>query len=416
MVKVSKKNAKTDKKEDTEKDIIEQEIEDRVSEMESDEVPDFLRPIADPKTISWLDTGSTPMNLACSQLGINGGIPRGRITNPVGDGSAGKTIFALEICARAFYKLKKSIHFPKTKKMEIVYNNNEAVMDFDIDMMFGNKNAKNDSEDFVKSCIWQGLPTIEKIAHDFFNRVQTLKEDTGLIYVIDSWDAVKSDTEMKSFEAEAKADGPNKKPSKKKESDQDEKKKGSFHLDKAAYASKTFFKQVCELMNGRDVTLIILSQTRVKIGTTFKEVYRTGEGSLNFYTHLVPWLSVYDKLDKTVDGQKFLRAIQTRAKIKRSKVSKAFREADTIITMDYGVDNIGSCINYLIGYKESYPVETVAKELRIKRSLLSEKTVTRIRLTQIIEDNDLEDHLSRVVEDVWLTREEKVNEPRKSKF
>jgi hypothetical protein len=136
-----------------------------------------------------------------------------------------------------------------------------------------------------------------------------------------------------------------------------------------------------------------------------------------------------DKIEKTVDGQKFLRAIETTAKIKRSKVSKPQRYASTIITMDYGVDNIGSCLLYLLDYKESYLIKDVVSILGIEEGLISNpkdkkedfeedsgKKITRIRLTRIIEDNGLEMDLSKKVEEVWLSREAKVEEPRKRKF
>jgi RecA/RadA recombinase len=56
--------------------------------------------------VEFLTTGSTLLNLALSGKGKNGGIPRGRIINIVGDGSSGKTLTALEILANAFYRMK----------------------------------------------------------------------------------------------------------------------------------------------------------------------------------------------------------------------------------------------------------------------------------------------------------------------
>jgi len=53
--------------------------------------------------VEFLTTGSTLLNLALSQKGINGGVARGRIVNIVGDGSSGKTLLVLEILAHAFY-------------------------------------------------------------------------------------------------------------------------------------------------------------------------------------------------------------------------------------------------------------------------------------------------------------------------
>jgi RecA/RadA recombinase len=58
--------------------------------------------------VEFLTTGSTLLNLALSGKGKEGGIPRGRIINIVGDGSSGKTLTALEILANAFYRMKEN--------------------------------------------------------------------------------------------------------------------------------------------------------------------------------------------------------------------------------------------------------------------------------------------------------------------
>ena len=42
------------------------------------------------ETVDFLHSGGTLFNLAASQRAANGGIPRGRVTNLVGDGSSGE--------------------------------------------------------------------------------------------------------------------------------------------------------------------------------------------------------------------------------------------------------------------------------------------------------------------------------------
>lgn len=343
--------------------------------------------------LSWFSTGSIPMNLACSQKGINGGIPRGRITNPVGDGSSGKTIFALEICANAYYSKPKSKTFPDTKKIIIHYNNPEEVMDFDIEQMYGNK--------FVNDTIWKNIPTVEETGYDIARTLKKKKKDEGIIYVVDSWDALKSEKSFEEFD---------------KIVDEKTVKKGSYDLEKQKFGTRDFFPNICSMMSDVDFTLIIISQVRDKIGSVFPEKTRSGGKALDFYTHLVPWLAQLKKLTKTVDGQEFTRGVVTRAKIKRSKVAKPYREADTVITFDYGIDNIGSCLNYLIGYKDSYDSEKISEIIGIDPTLMPPKKINRSDLTKLIEENNLETKLSKVTEKTWLLREEKLNEVRKPKF
>lgn len=375
---------------DTEETISE-EIEKEIDDIEIQEIKPEI--IESPSQLSWFTTGSIPLNLACSQLGKNGGIPRGRITNFVGDGSSGKTIFALEVCANAFYSNPHSNHYPDTKKIIIHYNNPEEVMDFNVDLMYGEK--------FNQSVVWKDIPTVEETGYDIAKVLKNKKKDEGIIYVVDSWDALKSEKLYEEFDkiVDGKAS-----------------KKGSYDLDKQKFGTREFFPNICKLMSDIDFTLIIISQTRDKIGGLFPEKTRSGGSALNFYTHNVVWLSESDKLEKTVDGQKLVRGIKTKAKIKRSKVSKPYREAETVITFDYGVDNIGSCLNYLVGYAESYSADLISEKLNINRDILPDKKINRSQLTKLIESESLEETVYDSVERIWKMREEALHEPRKSKF
>lgn len=355
--------------------------------------------------LDFLTTGSIPMNLACSQKGLDGGIPRGRITNIVGDGSSGKTLKTLEICANANANPKSKV-FPKTKKITIHYNNPEEVMDFDLNLMYG--------DEFVEDVVWKHIETVEATGYDIAKTLKSMKKDEGVVYVVDSWDALKSEKGFEEFN---------------KIVDGKAVKKGSYNLEKQKYGTQEFFPNICKLMSGVDFTLIIISQTRDKIGSTFPEKTRSGGQALNFYTHLVVWLSDSGKLKKTVEDQDFVRGIISKCKVKRSKVSKAFREAETTITFDYGVDNIKSCFNYLIGSpnRGKYSTEKVIDKIGIDKKLIPKKKnkegktemasdITESKLMSLIEENDLEDFLSNKTEEVWMRREEKLYEDRKPKF
>ena len=97
-------------------------------------------------------------------------------------------------------------------------------------------------------------------------------------------------------------------------------------------------------------------------------------------------------------------------------MSKPYREAETVITFDYGVDNIGSCLNYLVGYAESYSADLISEKLNINRDILPDKKINRSQLTKLIESEALEESVYDSVEKVWKMREEALHEPRKSKF
>jgi len=342
-------------------------------------------PIKDDERVEFLSSGSTMFNIAASGKGKNGGWARGRIVNPVGDGSSGKTLLALELCANAFYNIKKKISkiFPLVKNLKIKYLNRERVMDFPIDKMYG--------EEFVKNIEWiYDISTVEEFGRDFGKVCLEHKEGDCVIYVVDSWDSLNSEVSQQRFE-EAAIKG------KAKET-------GSYNTDKAAYASKEFFNNACDLMTGKDITLVIISQTRSKIGVTFGEKhYRSGGDALNFYTHQVPWLAEVEKLKKTFRGEERVYGIRMKAKFKRNKVAKPFRDAETVILFDYGIDDLGSMINWYYGPE-------------VKKINFDGEDFNRADFIKYIEDNDLEDIIIDMVEKEWNEIESAIAPDRKSRF
>ncbi len=288
-------------------------------------------------TVEFLHTGSHLLNLAVSGKANNGGWARGRIINIVGDGSTGKTLLALEACADAIHYLKDKTSqlFPKIKNLNIVYNNKEGFMDFDLEEMYG--------KEFTKSIEWIHSETCESFGRDFQRRVIDLKKGTCLIYVMDSLDALDSEASVKRINKSVKAD---------------QEEEGTYGVEKAKYFSKSFFSRLCSIMKGKDVTLFLISQTRQKInpGLFEEKTYRTGGSAMNFYTHLVCWLGVVKKLSKEVRGKKIPYGVRVRANIKRSKVGKAFGKVDFDIVFNYGIDNIGSITSHMKFDKKLIPM------------------------------------------------------------
>jgi len=341
--------------------------------------------------VDFINTGSTMLNLAASQKAIDGGWARGRIDNIVGDGSSGKTLLALETAAHCFYNMlgNKSHNFPQVKKVSIIYNNVEGVMDFPVDMMYGNK--------FNDGVEWIRTGTIQEFGRDFFKRVKTVGDGHFMLYIIDSWDALDSEEELKAFMETV-------------EKDKDP--EGSYDLGKQKYGSKRFFKTLCSKIEGdngqvkKDCTLIIVSQTRQKIGVTFGEKkYRAGGDALNFYTHQVCWLAETSKVPKTKEGIKLITGINVKARFKRNKTAKPFREAEFPIVFDYGVDDIASMIHYLYGPKDKIINDLFEKNFKHYATAI-----------EYIDSNGLNGELIKLVEEKWNRIEDGVKSNRVKRF
>jgi len=269
------------------------------------------------------------VNLALSGR-KEGAWPRARVSNIVGDGSSGKTLLALELIfwfLKMIYSINSKI-FGKVKKAKVVYNNGEGVMDFPLSRMYG--------PNFEKMVDWKRSPTIESAGRDYLDEARKLKKGECLLYIIDSWDSFRSIHDAKI----------------QKEKDEDVIK--GYNLKKQQFAWK-FFADACDLIdkNAVDATLIIISQTKSKIGVTFgKKQYRSGGDALNFYTHLVPWVRRVKKLVKTRMNEAKVFGFLSEINVDRSKVGLAFRTAEFRIINNHGIDDIGSMGMYLLKHKK----------------------------------------------------------------
>lgn len=321
-------------------------------------------------SVEFLNSGSTTLNLALSGKGPSGGWARGRVFNIVGDGSSGKTLLALEVAFWCFKNIKevKSRIFPKVKKVIIVYNNCEGVMDFPIEKMYGKK--------FYEAVKWECTKTIEEMGRDYIRRLRQLEKGEFLLYIIDSWDSIGSKAGQERMEQSV---------------DKDEEIKGSYNLEKQKYASNDFFPYISGKMesNSVDASLCIISQVRVKIGATWgKKTYRAGGKALDFYTHQVAWIREVEKMRKTKKKQKRVYGIQSEVKVERSKVAKPFREARFNILYDYGLDDITSMVDFLFGNRKTIQYDNYTFK-------------TKAKFIKYIEENNLETRLALETEEAW---------------
>ncbi len=241
-------------------------------------------------------------------LMLGGGWCKNRIINIVGDKSTGKTLLCIEAAANFSRK------YPDGK---IIYRDCEAAFDENYAAALG---MPIDRVDFGTRD--EQLETVEDLFEELDELIKTSEVPT--IYFLDSLDALSDRVEM------------------------------SNDIDKATYGgskpkqlSKTF-RMLVRKLSKSNVTLVIVSQVRDKIGAMFgKKWSRSGGRALDFYCSQVVYLAHIGLISKTVSGIKRPVGVKVKAKSEKNKVGLPFREAEFEITFGYGIDDTLACLLWL---------------------------------------------------------------------
>lgn len=257
---------------------------------------------SNPKTnIQFIKSGSKVLDLA-----LGGGWAENRIANIVGDKSTGKTLLCIEACANFAAKYPKG---------NIRYRESEAAFDKGYAHALG---MPVDRIDFGEG----KMETVEDLFEDL-TRIITKARQKELV-VVDSLDALSDRSEM--------------------EREIDE---GSYGANKAKKMSE-LFRRLTQKMSDKDVTLLIVSQVRDKIGVTFGAKHtRTGGRALDFYASQVLMLAHLSRIVRVSKGLKRATGVRVLGKLDKNKVSLPFREAEFSINFGYGVNDVQSCIDFL---------------------------------------------------------------------
>lgn len=331
-----------------------------------------------------LSSGSTLLNCACSDTPW-GAFRKGTMVTITGTSQGGKTMEALTTIAEAVASTK----FDEYSKH---YDDVEEALEIDVNYMFGTKVAE----------------AIQKPPLGYSNTIQQFKANvltlakTGkpFIYVLDSADALTSDEElekeMRKALAMAKSDEAAKKIA------------GSYGMEKAKIAGQILRMIKSELAK-TDSILIALQQLRQNTdrATPFSPKYITvGGEAWYFYSTHQCWLTKAENIkDKNLRIGSYVNVA-----VKKNKLTGKYREITFPIYNDYGIDDIASCIDWMVDEgpwnKEGNVI--VATELDL--------ALNKPKLIATIEEQGLERKLKRAVGDAWKKREEEVKLNRKPRF
>jgi len=267
-------------------------------------------------------TGCTVLDCAVGG-GIGLGFPPGRIVNFVGDKSSGKSLVTDEIFAKNIHEYKK--------RLKHNYDDCETGHTFDTQTLYG-VNIIESGEGFRSR-------RIEELDGNYHNFLKSIGKNSLGLYAVDSLDGISSKDLDERGEARAKSlrDGKEIKDS------------GSYHIEIPAFLSKEFFKTKTAATSEKDALLIIVSQVRENLnaGLFGKKFVRSGGKALDFYAHSCIWLYNVHRLKKNDRAV----GLVIRALVDKSKTARPYRECVFSMYFDYGIDDIGSSIDFLFGLR-----------------------------------------------------------------
>lgn len=363
--------------------------------MDTEELKDQLRqiPRTPIKPEDFLSSSSTLLNLGCSGL-PNGAFSVGHYYWFVGESSSGKTFLLLATLAEA------SIN-PRFDDYDLVYDDIEGGALMDIERYFGQKLADRIEPPRLVAGEAQYSQTIEDVYFNLDDRLEQVENGKAnkFIWIVDSVDAATSKYEMSKFREKKTAHRKNKEA------------KGDYGDGKAAINSR-WIRGIVSRLRKTGCIVIFVSQERDNINAGLFEDDRTAAGgrALKFYSTCQLWSSVGKKLTKDVNDKARQIGIVCRVQIRKNRLTGKEWSIEFPIFWSHGIDDIGSCIDFLINEKHWYQsASTVtANEFDFVGS--------KMKLLQKIEQEDLEPKLRSIVVGVWNDIVSKCVVERKSRY
>lgn len=335
----------------------------------------------------YVPTGSTLLNLLLSDK-ANGGYLVGKINNIVGDSSSGKTILALTT-------LSAAANDEAFNDYDLIYDDAEAANEFNFRKLFG----KIAESRIMPPSLNKEEPEYSDSLTAFqYNIRRRLKSGKPFIYVQDSFDALTTKQEMEHADDVEKAFVSGKEA------------KGTYGMEKAKQASILLRLLVGEIKKTNSL-VIIISQTRDNIDPmSFQRKTRAGGKALYFYCSYEMWMAVAGKIKVKVKDKNRQIGVLSKIKVTKNKSSGKLGEVDVPIYYSIGVDDISSCIDFLVEEKHWQKKAGYIEAREFGARALHKD------LIETIEQKNWEKKLQRIVEMVWNEIQEGMELKRKGRW
>ena len=276
----------------------------------------------------------------------------------VGDSTSGKTFFSMTCMAEA----TRNENF---KDYDLIYDNVEDGMLMDIQRLFG---AEVERRIEPPSTDDDGLPVYSETIEEFYYHLDDrIKTGRPFIYVLDSMDGLSSEAEGKKFGEQKKAHRGGKES------------KGSYGDGKAKKNSSGLRKALSGIRDTGSI-LIIIAQTRDILDAQMfgPKKTRSGGHALKFYATAEIWTALGGQIKRQVRGRQRKIGDKIRIRLKKNRVTGKLHEVWAAIYPSYGVDDIGSNIDYLLAEKWWTKAGQTVKAKEFDLELQREKLVREI--------------------------------------
>lgn len=293
---------------------------------------------------------------------LGGGWPLGRISNIIGDKSTGKTLLAIEACAN-FHR-----QFPDG---QIFFRERESAFDTDYAQLLGLPVGNIDFE--------EGGADFENIEGWFEDMEEVCKDDSPKLYVVDSLDGLSDVAEEKRKIGE-----------------------GTYGT-KAKQMSTLFRKtKMTKKLEQSNTHLMVISQTRDKIGVTFGKRYtRSGGKALDFYASQILYLAEISKRIKTYKKIKRATGVNIKARTDKCKVGFPYRDCTFPVIFAFGIDSVTAGLEFLYDVGKAKQVDSsLTKKEKIKEVASKLYTLPKNERRKQIQQ------LNETVKTVWYEIEE----------
>lgn len=281
---------------------------DDVAPKKQSQVPEFDKSLRFPTGLTLLDEY------------LGGGFISGIVDIP-GDSDAGKTLLAATTMA--------SCHVNEaTSHYKLIYNvTSESGINFNMKKLFNRKVAK--AMTYVKT------RTIEETLVDIGRLCES---GEPFIYCIDSVDGLVSEAHLERVKAKIAGKAA----------------KGTYGMERAKELSENLPSIKWEVKGNKSLVLL-LQQTREKIGDAFVEKTKNGGKAPKFYADVEMWIDLKKanlQEEFVVNGKKVWLSMGTQSEIRIDKnhVSGFKGKIKFNVLLDYGIDDINCVTEFLFKY------------------------------------------------------------------